>query len=194
MKPPAGEWADRAACKAPEHDPEMFFPDRGETVIPAKTVCATCTVRAECLAYAMTAPPERRGIWGGLSGRERRRLGTFALGDYLPAVKLTDDPQPGRPPKAKAEITHGTVAGYAAHWREGETVCHDRAEAKKAYARERRRNRRIGRPPAPINHGSVTGYRAHRRRGEDACDECLTAKRLHRQDERAEHRILEVVR
>lgn len=39
----------------------------------AKSVCQTCTVRAECLDTALTHN-ERYGIWGGLTDVERRRL------------------------------------------------------------------------------------------------------------------------
>lgn len=140
MKPPPGDWVVRGACKLTGAKPNTFFPDRGETVIPAKKVCADCEVRAECLAYAMTTPQERGGIWGGLSGRERRKLGGFTLGDYLPAVKLADDPG-ARVKAPKPEPIHGTTAGYAYHWRNGEVVCDECAEAKRAYDRQRNRSR-----------------------------------------------------
>ena len=39
----------------------------------AKRICAQCTVKSECLEYALKND-ERFGIWGGLSERERRRL------------------------------------------------------------------------------------------------------------------------
>lgn len=54
-------------------DPDMFFPNRGESLEPAKSVCAKCVVREECLEYAL-ANGERYGVWGGTSERERRRL------------------------------------------------------------------------------------------------------------------------
>ncbi len=50
-----------------------FFPGRGESAREAKAVCAECTVRAECLDYALRFHP-LCGVWGGLSERERRRL------------------------------------------------------------------------------------------------------------------------
>jgi len=64
-------WHDLARCA--ETDPEMFFPDKGESVRPAKRVCAGCEVRAECLQDALDHG-ERFGVWGGLSERERRVL------------------------------------------------------------------------------------------------------------------------
>ena len=36
----------------------------------AKTVCAACPVRAECLTYAVSRP-EKYGTWGGLNEEER---------------------------------------------------------------------------------------------------------------------------
>ncbi len=65
------DWMDRGNCVGV--NAALFFPERGESVVEAKAVCAACVVRAECLDYALTHR-ERFGIWGGLSERERRRL------------------------------------------------------------------------------------------------------------------------
>lgn len=54
-------------------DPDIFFPNRGESLEPALSVCAGCVVREECLEYAL-ANGEKYGVWGGTSERERRRL------------------------------------------------------------------------------------------------------------------------
>lgn len=64
-------WMEHAECKG--CDPELMFPQRGEPTSEAKETCDACTVRAECLDYAL-AVPERHGIWGGKSERERLRL------------------------------------------------------------------------------------------------------------------------
>jgi WhiB family redox-sensing transcriptional regulator len=64
-------WHDRAACL--EADADSFFPEKGGSSRPAKRVCAGCTVRTQCLAYALDND-ERFGIWGGMSERERRQL------------------------------------------------------------------------------------------------------------------------
>ena len=53
--------------------PVQIFPEKGGSTRDAKRVCTGCTVRAECLEFAL-ANDERFGIWGGLSERERRRL------------------------------------------------------------------------------------------------------------------------
>jgi len=59
------------ACRGT--DPDVFFPDRGESLEPAKQVCAGCVVRDECLEHALRNG-ERFGVWGGTSERERRRI------------------------------------------------------------------------------------------------------------------------
>lgn len=56
-----------------ETDPDLFFPERGASTVPAKTLCFACPDRVACLDYALTHG-ERFGIWGGMTSRERRRL------------------------------------------------------------------------------------------------------------------------
>ncbi|HXH35021.1 MAG TPA: WhiB family transcriptional regulator [Plantibacter sp.] len=64
-------WVSQAACRT--LDTRMFFPEQGKPAGPAKAVCRGCEVREECLAFAMRGP-ERFGIFGGLSEKERRRI------------------------------------------------------------------------------------------------------------------------
>ena len=64
------DWRDAANCATT--DPELFFPESSD-VGPAKKVCAECGVRLECLAFALRHHIHE-GVWGGLSGKERRRL------------------------------------------------------------------------------------------------------------------------
>lgn len=64
-------WMDHANCI--DLDPDLFFPERGESTFGAKAVCRGCVVRGECLEYALLAG-ERFGIWGGTSERERRSI------------------------------------------------------------------------------------------------------------------------
>lgn len=68
-------WQDRALCA--QTDPEAFFPEKGGSTREAKKICAMCTVKQECLEYALEND-ERFGIWGGLSERERRKLKRLA--------------------------------------------------------------------------------------------------------------------
>jgi hypothetical protein len=46
------------------HDPEIFFPMKGQSQKKAKAVCAACPVRMHCETYAEQAR-EPAGIWGG---------------------------------------------------------------------------------------------------------------------------------
>ena len=54
-------------------DPEVFFPSTGQPGREARRVCAGCSVRAECLEWALRTD-QRYGIWGGLSETQRRTL------------------------------------------------------------------------------------------------------------------------
>jgi WhiB family redox-sensing transcriptional regulator len=64
-------WASEALCA--QTDPEVFFPEKGESSTPAKQICAGCPVRAECLQDALDRD-ERFGVWGAQTARERDRL------------------------------------------------------------------------------------------------------------------------
>jgi WhiB family transcriptional regulator, redox-sensing transcriptional regulator len=64
-------WQSRAACRG--LDPELFFPAPGESSRPARAVCTSCPVRAECAEWALFAA-EHHGVWGGLTERDRRRI------------------------------------------------------------------------------------------------------------------------
>jgi WhiB family transcriptional regulator, redox-sensing transcriptional regulator len=90
-------WERRAACR------DSFDPttNRGTWIVepsaelntPASVadkleICDRCTVRAECLRYALDAQFETFGIWGGSTGIERTTLAprsiassTFGYGD-----------------------------------------------------------------------------------------------------------------
>ena len=79
-------WRDSAACLT--SDTELFFPI-GVTgpAIPqleeAKRVCAGCPVRAICLDWAIRVGVDH-GVWGGLSGEERRSLKRRTRRDEAP--------------------------------------------------------------------------------------------------------------
>ena len=73
------EWMERASCV--NHDPEKFFPERGNTEArteDAKRICLTqCSVRIQCLARVLAqekGTSRRYGIVGGMSPTERGRL------------------------------------------------------------------------------------------------------------------------
>jgi WhiB family redox-sensing transcriptional regulator len=67
----ADEWREQANCTGV--DPDLFFPERGQSTGPAKAVCAGCVVREDCLEYAL-ANSEKFGVWGGMAERERRKV------------------------------------------------------------------------------------------------------------------------
>ena len=74
--PGDADWGSRAACRSA--DPELFFPVSGAgpslaQIAEAKTVCARCEVRNECLAFAL-ATGQVYGIWGGTSPEDRAVL------------------------------------------------------------------------------------------------------------------------
>ena len=72
-------WQWRAACRG--EDSGLFFPpgewesreERQARERKAKSICAVCPVRIECLEYAIRIR-EPHGIWGGLNEIERRVL------------------------------------------------------------------------------------------------------------------------
>lgn len=68
-------WRDDAACTG--LDPDVFFPvDDGKSrlsAVQAKRVCQLCPVRDPCLSWATSASVDY-GVWGGLTGPERRAL------------------------------------------------------------------------------------------------------------------------
>jgi len=71
-KPPVGEWALLGNCLGV--DPDVMVPDDGVGTTEAKQICRGCSVRDECLDYALSHPRERFGVWGGASERERRLM------------------------------------------------------------------------------------------------------------------------
>lgn len=64
-------WQNHANCLGV--NPDLFYPERGESTREAKAVCKACDVRPDCLEYALKGG-EKFGIWGGTSERERRRI------------------------------------------------------------------------------------------------------------------------
>lgn len=73
------QWQLRAACRGPQAI--VFFPpshferkdEKLERESRAKDICTKCSVRGECLEYAVNIR-EHHGIWGGLNEQERRTM------------------------------------------------------------------------------------------------------------------------
>lgn len=64
-------WHTVANCRG--RDPDLFFVDNGENCTEAKLICAGCSVRQECLEYALETR-QVAGLWGGLSPKQRTAL------------------------------------------------------------------------------------------------------------------------
>ena len=69
-------WRRDAICR--DTDPDLFFPvgTTGQALVQidrAKEVCDQCTVKIDCLEYALETNKDS-GIWGGTSEEERRKL------------------------------------------------------------------------------------------------------------------------
>jgi len=62
-------WRENAKCR--DMDPDIFFPERGQSVDRAKAACEACVVREECCEFALRTN-QKTGIWGGMSHRQRR--------------------------------------------------------------------------------------------------------------------------
>ena len=84
-------WRDQAACKG--EPVQVFFPTdicthpaenrqthlcnqcrraRTDDYILAKSICAECPVRSECLEHALYSEDGNHGVWGGTTPRERK--------------------------------------------------------------------------------------------------------------------------
>lgn len=77
LAPPATGWREDAAC-LPFPAILFFGVDDNESPIErraredqAKSICANCSVRSDCLDFAISAR-EPYGIWGGLTELERK--------------------------------------------------------------------------------------------------------------------------
>ena len=64
-------WMADALCL--EHPEVNFFPDRGQSSNPAKSLCGRCLGQRDCREYAL-ADPDLMGVWGGTSHRDRSLL------------------------------------------------------------------------------------------------------------------------
>ena len=61
---------DDAECRG--LDPELFYAEGNAAIADAKSHCAVCPVRPECLEWAISR--EEFGVWGGTTARERAAL------------------------------------------------------------------------------------------------------------------------
>lgn len=66
------DWHGDARC-ADIPDADIFFPERGASTTKAKAICNGCTVKAECLQYAVDNKMDF-GLWGGMGAKQRRMM------------------------------------------------------------------------------------------------------------------------
>lgn len=69
-------WRSAGACL--NADPDLFFPismtgRAMEQIAKAKSICAQCAVRRQCLEFAVAHDPIY-GIWGGTTPEDRQRM------------------------------------------------------------------------------------------------------------------------
>lgn len=62
-------WRSDAACR--DADPDLFFPERGDSTAPARAICLGCPVFDACFEEGLY---QKFGVWAGTSERERRRM------------------------------------------------------------------------------------------------------------------------
>jgi WhiB family redox-sensing transcriptional regulator len=69
------EWMDSGLCR--EVDADLFHTQTRQSAPDtkkAKKVCAECTVRHECLNWAMKNAVEDNQVYGGMTRRERMKM------------------------------------------------------------------------------------------------------------------------
>lgn len=65
------DWMLHGVCR--QVDPELWFPEKGESTKPAKKICDGCPVRRRCRSFALENDV-KFGVWGGMSVRELEEL------------------------------------------------------------------------------------------------------------------------
>jgi WhiB family redox-sensing transcriptional regulator len=82
---PRGEWLEKAECRG--LDVNAFFPPNGVRPKLALRACGNCSVKPECLEWALENNVHF-GVWGGLTERQRfdekrKRRSVMSLGDLI---------------------------------------------------------------------------------------------------------------
>lgn len=66
-------WREESRCRDVS-DKNAFFAARGRQSRDAIAPCHDCSVRDECLDFAVESPWQPYGVWGGLPGKQVRAL------------------------------------------------------------------------------------------------------------------------
>jgi WhiB family redox-sensing transcriptional regulator len=143
-------WRSSARCLEINEPTQTFFPAQGdhETLKRAKTICASCPVRLECLTDCLDTPQEHdwHGIYAGVGPRarnalrqERDRLGSeFRL--VLPEINVAGRPRGGRRRRSSDESILTSLRWNAETQRYVTTrSAEDNARLKREREQQRRR-------------------------------------------------------
>lgn len=152
------DFRHRASCRSV--DPEIFFPtavagpEFEAQVSLAKTVCAGCPVREQCLTWALTRQSD--GIAGGMTEHERRHELARRRGRRRGRLPRPRTPQ--RPVGAtRAEVAEAgraaIAAGMSVRDAAGEFLVSARTAGRWAHAIHTSTSTRVG-------EGSAGGHRA----------------------------------
>ncbi|WP_312870613.1 WhiB family transcriptional regulator [Streptomyces himalayensis] len=126
LLPAAPDWHGNSLCSGPEYDGQrdMWFPKQTSTdeIREAKSVCYRCPVIRECLAWAFQHG-EDRGIWGGLTEWERRRIHKRRRPKTGQGAGVNAPGKRQAPAMKREPAKCGTRSGYQRHRKNGETAC-----------------------------------------------------------------------
>ena len=79
-------WRDKALCKGRS---DIFYHDVGGKTITnikeAKEICARCPVFKDCLEF-IHKTQDHHGIWAGMTPKERRAKGIWAVYDRFTPI------------------------------------------------------------------------------------------------------------
>ena len=87
-------WQAQGRCNDKGVDPNIFFPSKGQSLEPARAICALCDVKVQCLETALDGNV-KFGVWGGTSDKERRairkqRAAGFSMGSMIDNADTSD--------------------------------------------------------------------------------------------------------
>lgn len=74
------EWRKHALCRGLDNN--IFFPERGHSMLRAYAVCRGCPVRYECLEWAIETG-DKWGIRGGFTPEERTKIRKRVEGEKI---------------------------------------------------------------------------------------------------------------
>jgi hypothetical protein len=161
---------------------DLWFSTDSADRTEAKRHCRRCPLLLSCREEGL-ADPDTRGVWGGLSTRDRGVL----RGQHpdTPDLDDEDDMAPDRPRAGRREC--GTPGAFLAHRRFREPVDAACREAHEARVRARQ--------VALLEEhhargGTYSGYRLHQRMGQVPCGACREAARVMSAEKRAARRAV----